>query len=471
MKNRGFRKIHSHLKSLKVPVLITVVGILLISILTWETRQGALERLQGQFVTDAATRASIIQDTVHDHLIDLEGLGNFFNASTSMTRQAFAAFVVPTLRTRPGIQAFEWIPRVAYAERARFEAEARRDGLRDYQIYQLDAKGNKVAARPHQYYYPVYYVEPLARNEPALGFDLGSNQARLAALEQAADTGQAVATERLTLVQETGAQAGFLIFIPVYRPGMPLTTVEQRRLALQGFVLGVFRAGDVLEAAVRSAPEKGLLTELVDLSGPADKRLLHSFARDQLHLQVVTWKTWLAPAVTLRCEYFFTYAARQWLVEIIASPSYVQGHISLSFWLIPPIGLLLTLLLALYFRALHSHKEHAEALVIERTASLTGTTNMLQLIIESIPVRVFWKDYDLRYLGCNTLFAREHSLRETPGKSQLSASGSGGPYRVLTGEMAITTLSDKGNGHPPAGDTRDGPAPGPASRAGAVSPQ
>ena len=35
---------------------------------------------------------------------------------------------------------------------------------------------------------------------------------------------------------------------------------------------------------------------------------------------------------------------------------------------------------------------------------------MLQLIIESIPVRVFWKDADLRYLGCNTLFARDAGL-------------------------------------------------------------
>lgn len=75
-----------------------------------------------------------------------------------------------------------------------------------------------------------------------MGFDLGSNPARLAALEQAADTGRAVATEGIKLVQETGTQAGFLIFIPVYRQEMPLTTVEQRRMALQGFVLGVFRA-------------------------------------------------------------------------------------------------------------------------------------------------------------------------------------------------------------------------------------
>jgi PAS domain S-box-containing protein len=31
-------------------------------------------------------------------------------------------------------------------------------------------------------------------------------------------------------------------------------------------------------------------------------------------------------------------------------------------------------------------------------------------IIETIPVRVFWKDHDLRYLGCNTLFAKDAGL-------------------------------------------------------------
>jgi len=38
---------------------------------------------------------------------------------------------------------------------------------------------------------------------------------------------------------------------------------------------------------------------------------------------------------------------------------------------------------------------------------LEQSRNMMQLIIESVPVRVFWKDSDLRYLGCNTLFAHD----------------------------------------------------------------
>ena len=413
MKNQGFSKIRSRLKSLKIPVLILLTGILLISILSSEAQKGALERLRKQFVIDAATRASIIQDTLEQHLIDLEGLHSFYNASTSVTRKAFAAFVAPTLKTRPGIQAFEWIPRVAYPELARFEAEARRNGLQDYQIYQLDSKGNKVAARPRQYYYPVYYVEPLAGNEAAVGFDLGSNPTRRAALEQAADTGQAVATERIRLVQETGTQAGFLIFIPVYRQEMPLPTVEQRRGALRGFVLGVFRAGDAIEAAVRHSPEKGLLTELVDLYGPLEARVLYRFERGQLHLKAVTWKTLLAPAVTLRYEHPFTYAGRQWMVNIIASPDYVQEHISLSYWLIPPIGVLLTLLLALYFGALLSHKERAEQLAVERTAALTKTTNMLSQIINAVPQTIYWKDRNSVFMGCNSKFAQEVGLEDS----------------------------------------------------------
>ncbi|MBZ4192719.1 MAG: PAS domain S-box protein, partial [Candidatus Contendobacter sp.] len=32
---------------------------------------------------------------------------------------------------------------------------------------------------------------------------------------------------------------------------------------------------------------------------------------------------------------------------------------------------------------------------------------MLQSIVESIPARLFWKDRDSRYLGCNTLFAKD----------------------------------------------------------------
>ena len=56
---------------------------------------------------------------------------------------------------------------------------------------------------------------------------------------------------------------------------------------------------------------------------------------------------------------------------------------------------------------LSKHRELQETMT-----SLEQSRNMLQLIIESIPVRVFWKDKDSRYLGCNTLFARDAGLNQ-----------------------------------------------------------
>ena len=46
----------------------------------------------------------------------------------------------------------------------------------------------------------------------------------------------------------------------------------------------------------------------------------------------------------------------------------------------------------------------------ETVQQLEQSRRMLRLIIESIPARVFWKDRDLRYLGCNSRFARDAGL-------------------------------------------------------------
>jgi PAS domain S-box-containing protein len=66
-----------------------------------------------------------------------------------------------------------------------------------------------------------------------------------------------------------------------------------------------------------------------------------------------------------------------------------------------------------------TERKQAEAALSKNYSELHDTAqqleqsrNMLQLIIESIPVRVFWKDSDLRYMGCNTLFARDAGLSQ-----------------------------------------------------------
>ncbi len=52
---------------------------------------------------------------------------------------------------------------------------------------------------------------------------------------------------------------------------------------------------------------------------------------------------------------------------------------------------------------LDSKKADLERLLLELTASRT----LLQTVIDTAPIRVFWKDQECRYLGCNPVFARD----------------------------------------------------------------
>ncbi|NPV68943.1 MAG: PAS domain S-box protein [Anaerolineae bacterium] len=58
----------------------------------------------------------------------------------------------------------------------------------------------------------------------------------------------------------------------------------------------------------------------------------------------------------------------------------------------------------------HDITEHQQA-----QRELQESRRMLQLILDSIPTRVFWKDRNLRYLGCNIAFARDAGL-ESPAQ-------------------------------------------------------
>ena len=50
---------------------------------------------------------------------------------------------------------------------------------------------------------------------------------------------------------------------------------------------------------------------------------------------------------------------------------------------------------------------------IESRAALQESRNLLQSIIDNAPIRVFWKDRESRYLGCNPAFAQDAGL-QTP---------------------------------------------------------
>ncbi|MDA0989809.1 MAG: CHASE domain-containing protein [Verrucomicrobia bacterium] len=207
-------------------------------------------RVRREFVHEVNAYAHAINGQVGKNVAILRSLKAFFDSSDPVTRTEFHTFGSFLLAHYPSMIAVEWIPRIEAGRRIAFEAAHASRGTGPDQIMEKDTKGRLIPAGPRAAYYPICYIEPLAGNEAAMAFDIGSHPTRRKAIEAARDTGEARATERIRLVQETANHWGVVFLQPVY-DGAP-TTMAARQQALKGFVAGVIRVRDILEAATEA---------------------------------------------------------------------------------------------------------------------------------------------------------------------------------------------------------------------------
>jgi len=336
-------------------VVIFTIGLFISLQLFFSAKQYEDERINSRFLEAAKDRITLLQQEINASLYEVETLGAFYSASDHISREQFRAFVQPFLAHNPAIQALEWIPRVTHHQRQQHELNAQKDGLTQYQITQRQVQGSMVPAATRAEYYPVYYAEPFAGNEAAMGFDLASNDTRLATLKQASDHGLMLASARITLVQEVGKQQGFLVFLPVY---------DNANTSLRGFALGVFRIGDILTGAVNYLDPLHINISLFDDSAPSDKRFLahyppqgsrHSQDSDRLSQH------------PFQHSESFTVAGRQWRVICTPGQMYLQNGRGFGAWLTLCISLLLTLLLSGYLtlnlQRVHQGQEYTRRLL------------------------------------------------------------------------------------------------------------
>ncbi len=211
------------------------------------------ERQQTELMTLTTTASESIQNAVTRHLEELHTLQGLFHAAGQISRDQFALFTVPAIRRNPGIQGFSWNSWVKATERESFESG-------QVPITEKNPAGQFVKARPYPDYVVVTYIEPFASNGKALGYDIGSEPLRRAAIDQAVSSGQLSATAPIRLVQETGQQRGILVLLPVRKNPLPTDSAILAPQDISGFVVEVLRIGDVIETALSAMGDKrGLL--------------------------------------------------------------------------------------------------------------------------------------------------------------------------------------------------------------------
>lgn len=322
-----------------------------------------------------------IHEQIGGHLDAVHSLESYYVGSEKVDREEFGIFNQHVLSRHAGAQALEWLPRVRHEDRADYEAQARAEGLADFAFRERNDQGEMVVASVRDEYFPVFYVEPRASNEAAQGFDVASNSARRAALKLAGDLGQQVATVPVRLVQEEADQAGVLVFEPVYSQDLPTSTVAERRLALQGYVLGVFRVGDIIQSSMRDGPHLDYALHVEDVGVDADDREIYSVNEDpslvsqerggaSMFAEKLVWSTTM------------DVAGRTWRFQFRPTDAFYAAQSYRHTWLILAAGLSFTGLLGAFLLVLAGRTMRVEELVTDRTRALSRTNEELGMEID-----------------------------------------------------------------------------------------
>jgi CHASE1-domain containing sensor protein len=217
--------------------------------------------------TVRATQAAVGRRT-DDYLDAMFGARGLVLASDSVDPREWEEYVkgVEPGSRLGGLQALAFAERVEPSEREAFVRSMKEEGLPGLWP-DLDPGGER------DVYFPVSLTAPVNEaNREMFGRDDYPYTVYRAAMDRARDAGSPQATETTYVLTENppGANAdlarlqGFFVYLPVYEAGEPAGTVAERRQALQGFVVGVFRRDGLLDAVFEAGFDPAIDFEVYD---------------------------------------------------------------------------------------------------------------------------------------------------------------------------------------------------------------
>lgn len=433
--------VHSTPRQGRLAVLFTMgTGLLLTALASYFAHEADVAARRTLFRRLATVQASQLQQfmfRIGDNY--LEGVGRLFDASEFVDRRDFHTYV-GYLLNRPYAQAWQWIPAVPGAGRATFQRAVREWSNPHFSIWSWNEGGARVAAADRDMYYPVTYVEPQAGNESSLGFDVGSDSIRAAAMESARATRLATATDPVNLVVRPGATNGAVVYRPVFMRDQPDHLV--------GLVAVALRMDVLLYRALSRESTRDEVSALVDLyQMTADGTTAHLASNEPDQMPVVPQDpvpflnrrlplSLVAPVFAFGKTYVL--AARPSAEFMARHPLHGLRRTSL-------MGLAVTLLVSLLVGVLARHRDALEHQVLVRTAQLRESESSYHGLFNSIRQAIYILDPQGRFVDVNDGavamygYTREEFAGKTP--EFLSAPGRNDPevttrqlQRALAGE-------------------------------------
>ena len=250
---------------------IVLLAALLITFFVWSLdRTLTMERAHDRFAFRIKTIESVLRERLRACEFLLQSGAGFFAASGEVTRAEWRTYVknLQLDKYYQGVQGLGFSKRILPSEKEAHIRQIREEGFSNYDIHPDGERSE---------YTSIIFLEPFDwRNQRAFGYDMFSEPTRKEAMVKARDTGLTAMSGKVILLQETDkdVQAGFLMYLPVYRKGEVPKTPEQRREALTGYVYSPFRMNDFMRGILIEKREYVEL-QIFDGDDPLKEALLY----------------------------------------------------------------------------------------------------------------------------------------------------------------------------------------------------
>lgn len=192
----------------------------------------------GRFDRTVSSVANTLKNRMTIYINALFYTRNLFDTKEDLSRAEFRNFVLGMRLDEnfPGIQTMGYVERLSRAEATTILKEMRKP----VSWAGMEPGSNEIDL-------VVYFEQLVDSNSSVLGKDIGVTRERKEAMNAARDLGIPVATERLIPMGAGASQNeySFVVFMPRYRLGADISTLEKRRKALLGFVYAGFRASNL----------------------------------------------------------------------------------------------------------------------------------------------------------------------------------------------------------------------------------
>lgn len=367
---RSAKRVLEHPATAWVVLLLSLV---LTGLAWYISDKAARTNAEQRFGFQTEELSSAIRQRMQEYETVLRGGAGLFKVSERVGREAWRQYVA-NLRLEqnfPGIQGLGFALMMPATEVERHISSVRAEGFPDYTLHPAGKRDPSSA---------IVYLEPFNwRNQRAFGFDMFAEPTRRIAMTYAMESGEIAVSGGVTLRQETAAdtQRGFLMYVPVYRRGMPTRTVEERRAAIRGFVYAPFRTG-LLMQGIRGADHNGIHFELFDGQSLSAENLLFDGAPTPTLHAIDTPRTGdFSAKVALQV------GNRDWTLSVHAPKGYLSAEERILPLIVAGGGVSVNILLFLIIGSAGRQKRRAETEAAALTSSLLESEARYQSMFNS----------------------------------------------------------------------------------------